>query len=248
MKPPSDNPARPMIAIETSGVSGGVALLLPGGVLLERVVGRSSSPGQRPSGHGRELVPAVDAVVSEAGIDKTDLGAVAVSVGPGSYTGLRIGVTAAKALAWALGCDLVGVSTLEALARDCLELGVPEGARRLVPVVNARQREVYAAIFDVVSDAEGAGVRRASDDAATPPGGLASELRAGDHAFGTGAGLLGSGLPEGAASAEGPTCPRAGTVARIGAELLAKGERMDVHSAAPVYLRASEAERKAASG
>ncbi len=238
--------AKPLVAIETSGPSGSVALLLTDGSLVERDVGRPPAKGERPSGHGRELVPAIDTLVADAKIAKSDVGAIAVSVGPGSYTGLRIGVTAAKTLCWALGCDLLGVDTLEALAREAVARGVPKGTRRIVPVVDARQREVYAAIFDL----EGDGIMRAADDAAMPPGELAAQLREGDHVFGTGVARSGAELtlPEGATSAEGPTCPRAGTVALIGAELLARGERTEIHDAAPVYLRASEAERKASIG
>lgn len=241
--------AKPLVAIETSGASGSVALIMPGmtdGSLIERDVGRPPTKGERPSGHGRELVPAIHALVAEAKIAKSDIGAIAVSVGPGSYTGLRIGVTAAKTLAWALGCDLVGVDTLHALAREAVARGVPEGTRRVVPVVDARQREVYAAFFDLEGDV----IKRVTDDAAMPPGELAALLREGDHVFGTGVARSGAELtlPEGATSAECPTCPRAGTVALIGAELLARGERLEIHDAAPVYLRASEAERKAISG
>ncbi len=238
--------AKPLIAIETSGASGSVALLKENGSLLEGDVGRPPAKCERPSGHGRELVPAIECLIAEAKIAKSDIGAIAVSVGQGSYTGLRIGVTAAKTLAWALGCDLLGVPTLEALAREAVAQGVPEGTRRVVPVVDARQREVYAAVFDI----EGDGIKRATDDAAVPPAELAAELREGDHVFGTGVARWQAELtlPEGATSAEGPTCPRAGTVALIGAELLARGERLDVHDAAPVYLRASEAERTAISG
>jgi len=250
MRPLAHDQTPPLLAIETSGASGGVALLLPGGRLLERAVGHHVAPGGRPSGHGRELLPAIDALVGEAKIAKSDIGAVAVSVGPGSYTGLRIGVTAAKTLAWAQGCGLAGVSTLEALARDAAAGELPESTRRVVPVVDARQREVYCAVFEFTPGPEGAGVTRATEDAAMPPAELASRLRAGDHVFGTGVARLGADakLPKGVTSADGPTCPRAGTVALMGAELLVAGERMDVHAAAPVYLRASEAERKATSG
>lgn len=237
---------RTLVAIETSGASGSVALLSPDGALVERDVGRPAAEGERPSGHGRELLPAIDALVAEAGIAKSDLGAVAVSAGPGSYTGLRIGVTAGKTLAWALGCELVGVSTLEALARDAAARGVPDGTRRLVPALDARQGEVYTALFEL----RGQAVVRASEDAALTPEDLASLLRAGDHVFGTGVARSGERLaiPGRATSADGPASPRAGTVAALGAELLARGERTDVHDAAPVYLRASEAERKAARG
>ncbi len=233
---------KPILAIETSGAVGSAALLLPDGKVLEREVGSPLVPGGRPTGHGRMLIPKIEEILAEAGLAREDLGAIAVSLGPGSYTGIRIGTTAAKTLSWALGCDLVGVATLEALAREAAALGVPGGTRRLVPAVDARAQEVYAGVFTL----DGSKVQRASEDAAIPPGELARRLVAGDHVFGTAVSRYREALavPEGATTSEGPAVPHAATVARLGGEMLARRETIEAHSAAPVYLRQSEAETK----
>jgi tRNA threonylcarbamoyladenosine biosynthesis protein TsaB len=222
----------PLLAIETSAASGGIALLLPDGRMLERALGEGTT-------HGRSLLPAVSEVVGEAGLSAGEIGAVAVSAGPGSYTGLRVGVTAAKTLAWAVGCDLVAVSTLEALARDAARAAPPR-ARRLVPAIDARRGEVYAGFFAGGDGRAG----RLSPDEALPPEELSRRLRAGDHVFGTATAAYPGRLvlPEGATSADGPVSPRAATIAGMGKELLSRGERSDVHPLAPIYLRPSEAE------
>ncbi len=245
---PNVKPNKPLLAIETSGPAGRAALLLPGGDIIEREIDPPPPSGERsraarPTGHGRMLVPVIDELVREAGIGRGEVGAVAVSVGPGSYTGLRIGVTAAKTLAWALGAKLVGVSSLEALAHDALACA-PEGTSRLVPGLDAYQGEVYAATFEL--DGKGA-VVRTSDDAAAKPAELASTLRAGDHVFGPGVAKYAAelALPAGATSAPSPLVPRAATVGRIGAGMLERGELLDVLDAAPAYLRKTEAERAA---
>jgi tRNA threonylcarbamoyladenosine biosynthesis protein TsaB len=93
--------------------------------------------------HAERLHIYIDAVLNEAGITSKDLDAVAVSKGPGSYTGLRIGVSAAKGLCFALDKPLVSVSTLEALAHQVI---YNDGV--IVAMLDARRMEVYSAIFD----------------------------------------------------------------------------------------------------
>jgi tRNA threonylcarbamoyladenosine biosynthesis protein TsaB len=93
--------------------------------------------------HAERLHMYIDAVLNEAGITSKDLDAVAVSKGPGSYTGLRIGVSAAKGLCFALDKPLVSVSTLEALAHQVI---YNDGV--IVAMLDARRMEVYSAIFD----------------------------------------------------------------------------------------------------
>ncbi len=226
---------RPLLSISTSGSAGSVALLLSDGRVVERPLAEGST-------RGRALLPTVDSLVAEAGIEGADLGAVAVSLGPGSYTGIRIGVTAAKALAWALSLELVGVSTLEALAREAAALGVPGGTRRLVPAIDARRGEVYAGIFDL----DNFNVARASEDVALAPEELLRRLGPGDHVFGTAVAACGEALAlvEGATSADGPADASASVIARIGAEMRARGETLDPHDASPTYLRTTKAEMK----
>ena len=91
--------------------------------------------------HAAELMPAVDRVVADAGLDFGDLDAVAVGVGPGAFTGLRIGVTTARALAHSAGLELRPVSSLAALAH-----GIE--AELALPVIDARRGEVFAALYD----------------------------------------------------------------------------------------------------
>ena len=93
--------------------------------------------------HAEKLHVFIDDALKEAGIDYRDLSAVAVSKGPGSYTGLRIGVSAAKGLCMALDIPLISVGTLEILA---FKLRNAEGV--IIPMLDARRMEVYSGIFD----------------------------------------------------------------------------------------------------
>ena len=99
---------------------------------------------ERPA-HAAELMPAIHEVMERAGVGFRDLDAIAVGVGPGTFTGLRIGVATARALAKANDLPLRGVSSLAALAA-----GMPAGPR--LPLIDAKRGEVYAALFD--GDAE----------------------------------------------------------------------------------------------
>ncbi|MGQ2982812.1 tRNA (adenosine(37)-N6)-threonylcarbamoyltransferase complex dimerization subunit type 1 TsaB [Flavobacterium sp.] len=93
--------------------------------------------------HAEKLHVFIDEALREAGIDYKSLDAVAVSMGPGSYTGLRIGVSAAKGLCYALSLPLIAIDTLELLAR---RLKIDEG--RIIPMIDARRMEAYTAVFD----------------------------------------------------------------------------------------------------
>jgi len=93
--------------------------------------------------HAEKLHVFIEEVLREAGLKFKDLAAIAVSQGPGSYTGLRIGVSAAKGLAFALGIPLIAVDTLAVLAAQA---NVSDGF--IVPMIDARRMEVYSAIFD----------------------------------------------------------------------------------------------------
>lgn len=92
------------------------------------------------------LLPMIQEILASVGRKKEELGAVGITSGPGSFTGVRIGVATAKGLAWALGCDLVSVTTLEAMAGAML--AEHPDANLAVPVLDARRREVFAAVFE----------------------------------------------------------------------------------------------------
>ena len=130
-----------ILAIETSGEQGGVALYdgAADAVLAERALGEKRR-------HGAVLVPKIEEALSSAGLEPADVSRVAVAIGPGSFTGLRVGTSAAKAFAWALGVPLVPVSTLLALAADGAR--AHPGFRLYVPLVDAHSKGlIYSAAF-----------------------------------------------------------------------------------------------------
>jgi tRNA threonylcarbamoyladenosine biosynthesis protein TsaB len=104
---------------------------------------RDPEPGALlgPPGHSHDLLPAAAAALDRAGLQWTDLDAVAVGVGPGAFTGLRIGVTTARALAAAHDLELYAVSSLEALAQ-----GIDDPLA--LPLLDARRGEMFAALYD----------------------------------------------------------------------------------------------------
>jgi len=100
--------------------------------------------------HARILSSFIQDIMDENGIKPTDLKAVAVSKGPGSYTGLRIGVATAKGLCYALGIPLVAINTLEAMTNGIINQGI--ASELYVPMLDARRMEVYSAVFNPALD------------------------------------------------------------------------------------------------
>src|SRR5947209_13538378 len=99
--------------------------------------------------HGRDLIPRLKALLDSAAIEPRDLGAIAVGLGPGSYTGLRVGVTAAKALAYATGAVLIGLNSLHAIGQNA-----PTDSARVSVIADAQRGDVYVA--DLVRPSPGA--------------------------------------------------------------------------------------------
>ncbi|OGG55254.1 MAG: tRNA (adenosine(37)-N6)-threonylcarbamoyltransferase complex dimerization subunit type 1 TsaB [Candidatus Handelsmanbacteria bacterium RIFCSPLOWO2_12_FULL_64_10] len=112
------------LGIETATAVGGVALLRDAATAAERTFERGMI-------HGRALAPAIEAVLRECGLSPRDIGLVAVDVGPGSHTGVRVGVAAAQGLAMGAGCALVGVGSLDAVAADGAFPAIDAGRRRV---------------------------------------------------------------------------------------------------------------------
>ena len=126
-----------ILNLETASTNCSVALFRDGELLAVR---EDRSPQYS---HGENLHLYIEAVLSEAGLEARQLEAVAVGKGPGSYTGLRIGVSAAKGLGYALDIPLIGLPTLRVLADAC-----PQKAGIRIPMVDARRMEVYASVYD----------------------------------------------------------------------------------------------------
>ncbi len=126
---------RALLALDTADGGAGVAVVVGG-----QVVAWEAEPSRTRA--AERLFPLVDGVLARGGVGIQDLGCVAVSRGPGSFTGLRVGIAAAKGIAFALGIPVVGVPTLGALAR-----GAGPGAGAVAAVLDARKGQVYAAAY-----------------------------------------------------------------------------------------------------
>jgi tRNA threonylcarbamoyladenosine biosynthesis protein TsaB len=130
-----------ILAMDTSTASMTIALLEG-----EKVLGETHSLTER--NHSVRLVPEVRQLLEAAGKTVEDVDMLAVGYGPGSYTGVRIGVTVGKTIAWALDIPIIGVSSLEALAYGGIRLDAPEdGAVWYVPLMDARRGRVYTGLY-----------------------------------------------------------------------------------------------------
>lgn len=129
------------LLIETSTALCSVALAEDGRI----VASRESS---EPRAHAALTAPYVQEVLQERGLRAADLDAVCVSAGPGSYTGLRVGVSTAKGICFAANIPLLSVDTLELLVHQARAEGLlPDGCRYVIPMIDARRMEVYTAVF-----------------------------------------------------------------------------------------------------
>ncbi len=125
-----------ILAIDSATPVAGLALLKEKSVIREEFVNFKKT-------HSETLMPMVDQVLRESEISVQDLDAIAVTIGPGSFTGLRIGLAAAKGLSLASGKPLIGVSTLDVLAHN-----IAFSDSLICPLLDARKQEVYTAFYD----------------------------------------------------------------------------------------------------
>lgn len=202
------------------------------------------APGGSPAGHGARLPGALEDLLVAEGLELAAVEGYAVGLGPGSFTGLRIGLATWKGLAYANQRPLAGASSLAAMALAAAP-GAPAGAV-LVPLLDAKKGEVYAGFYR----AEAGSVRAVEPEMALSPGALvelASQLPGTALAFGEGyaafAGALDGRLARLATSVESPT---AAAVAALAACRLsgAAFERQALFALEPHYVRKSEAEVK----
>ena len=221
-----------MIGFDTATDDTAVAALRDGAVVSESTI--SPAEGKRPAHAGR-LLPELEQAAGAAG-GWPAVGQIAVGIGPGSFTGLRIGVATGRALAQALGLPLAGVSTLAAIAAGARER---EGGRTVLAALDARRGEVFAALYD----GRGAVVW---EPFVSSPSELAARLAAApDTPLAAGSGTVrfrtelqesGVEIPE---DADGVHRVEARQVCAIGAQAPAS----DPREVAPIYLRQPDAER-----
>ena len=224
-----------ILALETSAKSVSAAVVENGAVL-------ASSYQNTGLTHSRTLMPLVDGMLKAAELSLDAMGLVAVAQGPGSFTGLRIGVSAAKGLAWAKELPCCGVSTLLAMAQNLRHL---DGT--IVCAMDARRNQVYNAVFR----AENGQLTRLTEDRAISLAELAEELKNTEGAkfvVGDGAKLCYTYLTQ-----QGIPCRMAPAalvmqnavgVGLAAEELAAEGKTVSAQELVPVYLRLSQAERE----
>jgi tRNA threonylcarbamoyladenosine biosynthesis protein TsaB len=226
------NEAEPrLLIVETSGRAGLVAL-------AEGMMLRGVQPLDEARRHARDLVPAVRQRLDAAGWQPRDLQGVIVSRGPGSYTGLRVGLMSAKTLAYATGCALLAVDTFAAIA-----LQAPAEAATLDVIADAQQNKVYVEQF--ARPADGSGLVSCAPLTIRPFADWVAGLGAGSWVSGPGLAVFRDRLETTVQlTAPGDWGPRAESLLRLGLERYRKGERDDPFGVEPLYLRPSSAEEK----
>ncbi|MBQ8833298.1 MAG: tRNA (adenosine(37)-N6)-threonylcarbamoyltransferase complex dimerization subunit type 1 TsaB [Oscillospiraceae bacterium] len=224
-----------ILAFETSAKAASVALTENGKLLGESYQNTGLT-------HSQTLIVMAEDLLKQCGKAVSDVTAVAVAEGPGSFTGVRIGVAAAKGFAWGGEIPCYGVSTLEAMAES---LGVYQGY--VCPVMDARRSQVYNALFYVNRSI----IEQVKEDRAIALADLSKELEALDGPIflvGDGSTLTYNTLSETISNLVLPPehrmHQRATGVAILAAKKAAAGEPGDGNALTPNYLRLSQAERE----
>ncbi|MGE0025806.1 MAG: tRNA (adenosine(37)-N6)-threonylcarbamoyltransferase complex dimerization subunit type 1 TsaB [Thermoleophilia bacterium] len=220
----------PTFALDTSTASPALALVNDGGPVAELWL--APEPGA-----GRRVLEAVHGLLASVGATTADLDGVVVGVGPGGFTGLRIGLATALGLGQALGIPVTGASSLEALALGVAE-AAPPGAV-VVPVLDARRRELFAGVYR-------AGEGDALEEIAAPQAIAAAGLAALLDGLGEPAWIGGDGVPAAGDALGGPgrtLLPPTARAARVSAAALVARVRAGAGlPARPVYARLPDAE------
>lgn len=221
-----------VLGVETSGQQGTLSLLRDKDVLKSCTL---AQPGRR---HAQTLVSEVHRLLDESGLAPSQVELVAVSIGPGSFTGLRVGVVFAKTYAYATGAALVAVDTLCAIAAEC-----PAEFPRVHVIADAQRGELFLGTYHRDSQGdfrrEGA-IRIVSADE------WAATLDASDVVAGPGLDRLNACSGDFRTIEQRSQAPAAETIARLGLHQLLAGNRSDPWDLEPFYLRRSAAEERAA--
>ncbi|MGR5133067.1 tRNA (adenosine(37)-N6)-threonylcarbamoyltransferase complex dimerization subunit type 1 TsaB [Vibrio alfacsensis] len=217
-----------ILAIDTATENCSVALLVN-----DQVISRSEVA---PRDHTKKVLPMVDEVLKEAGLTLQDLDALAFGRGPGSFTGVRIGIGIAQGLAFGADLPMIGVSTLAAMAQASYRL---QGATDVAVAIDARMSEVYWARYTRQENGEWAGV---DAECVIPPARLTEEVQADDKTWTTaGTGWEAyqaelAGLPFSVTGSE-VLYPDSQDIVILAQQELAKGNTVPVEESSPVYLR-----------
>lgn len=225
-----------ILAVETSTMLGGVAVMeADAGLVVELRLNVRAE-------HSERLLAETDRALRMAGLKMADIDVLAAAAGPGSFTGLRIGLGTVKGLSFATGSPVVAVPTLEALAWN-----LPHSEGPICPVLDARKKEVYAGLFLREAD----GLKRLVGERALKPAELVASVRDYESVIFTGQGaFLIRGILEealGGRALFAPAhlaVPMPSSVAHLGLLKAGRGEFSDPSTLRPLYMRKSEAELK----
>jgi len=228
-------------AVDTSTLTLSCALLELGAGEPSSLASRTDRPAGATGGHGVRLPNAITELLALLGKTVRDVEGWAVGLGPGSFTGLRIGLATWKGLAYANRRPISGASSLAAMALEA-SVGAPEGAL-LVPLLDAKKGEVYAGFYR----RSGGGVEAVQPEAALPPRALRERLAGAGPALGFGEGYAAFRIELGPVLREldgGPATPSADAVGRLAAARLGAFDEPALFALEPHYVRPSEAELK----
>lgn len=246
-----------ILAIETTGKYGSASVIDETGCVF-------SADSREEMNHLKGMITLIDEAIRGAGITKNELTHVAASVGPGSFTGIRIGVTTARVMAQMLGIPCIGVSTLKAMAEGVLDEAISKDAFYVVPVINARRHQTYAAVYEAVftSDHEEQSAVNIMEEKQYMIEDLLEELRTklaetdGAKAFFTGDGIdaygdiIRSAMPEGSYlfADEEIRYQHSESVARVSLRMAEAGKTLGYDELMPEYMRLAEAEQRLKAG
>ena len=220
-----------ILAIENSTLCGSVALVSGAQCLCEfSLLSRMT--------HSKRLLGSIDHIMQNCGIGWNDIDGIAISLGPGSFTGLRIGLSTAKGLAMAAGLPLIGVSSLDGLAAQ-----LPYAGHLICSMLDARKKEVYAAFYR----AEGDKTKRISDYLAVTPQKLTEQIAEPVILVGDGAELYSDFFREklGERALFAPSqllLPKASAIGFLAISKWQSNDFLNTASAVPIYVRPSDAE------
>jgi tRNA threonylcarbamoyladenosine biosynthesis protein TsaB len=214
------------LAIETTALTGSLALLED-----DRVVAERELPDDQRS--ARSLAPTIHSLLAEQAWPMQTIRLIAVAQGPGSFTGLRVGVTTAKTLAYAIGAEVIGIDTLEVLASQA-----KKGTARIHAILDAQRNQLFAADFSWPT-AEAFPIRLTPTQIVdlTP---FVAALQPGDVVIGPVAAKLASQLPAEVSSLTQDPC--AAVLGRLAYRDYSAGRRDDLWKLSPLYHRLSAAE------
>jgi tRNA threonylcarbamoyladenosine biosynthesis protein TsaB len=231
-----------ILAIETTDPAGSAALIEG-----RRIVAEMRLTAQQRS--AQSLAPAIRDLLETAAWKPSEIGLVAVAIGPGSFTGLRVGVTTAKTFSYAVGCDVVAVPTLEVIAAQAAGHADAQsgdrkldGPRQILTVLDAGRQQVFSARFRLIAEGRLECIEPTAlmDDAAWLAG-----LQPGECISGPGLKKFAGRLPARADVVPSDVwAPRAATVGQLGLDRFEAGQRDDLWRLVPLYHRASAAEEK----